>query len=80
MNRSFKPPGKSFPRSAADKPRGEIAQVLEDRPKEFLGHSGWRTLLACDRLLRLGGVAPRRLDSGIIGATSHAAHTPIFFQ
>ena len=58
MNRPRKSAGKSLPSFATDKPRREITQVLEDRPKEFLGHLRGPNFIGVGQVVAAGRSRP----------------------
>ena len=54
MNRPFKPSGQSLSSFAADKLRREIAQMLEHRPEELLGHLGGSNFVGVGQIVAAG--------------------------
>ena len=54
MNGPIELPGKSLPGFPADKTRGKIAQVFEDRPEEFLSHLGRPDFVRVGKIIATG--------------------------
>ena len=54
MNRSLELASKSLPSFATDKARREIAQVIEHRPEEFLGHLRRAHLIGVGKIIAAG--------------------------
>ena len=75
VNGPFELPGKALACASADKVRREAPPKCSNTAqKSFSTILADRTLLLCDKLLRVGAVAPRILDSGP-ESRPNASHT-----
>ena len=63
MNNALETPGDSLAAITPRKAGLEGLQMTQHRPEQFSAMLASRSLLACERLLRLGGVAPRNVTS-----------------